>query len=150
MKLEWMGPYRPLVEAYIKSANHYARSYQQPTICFEDVALSPALVQVLEYILENEEQGLSMQALADRLGITRSAFSKMVAKLAAQGLLEKRHPAGNAKEYRLQATPKGRRIYQSYVDEVFALLFGEVFALAHQIPAEYADIFAQILNRLAG
>lgn len=108
MKLEWMGPYRPLVEEYIKAMNRYARSYRDTNMEIDGVPLSAATIQVLEYILENEEEQLPMARLAERLGVTRGAFSKTTALLCSQGLVEKRHPEQSGREYVLTLTQKGR------------------------------------------
>ena len=106
MKLKWMGPYRPLVEEYIKASNRYARNYRDTNMEIEGIPLSAATVQVLEYILENEEEQLPMVRLAERLGVTRGAFSKTAALLCSQGLVEKRHPEQSGK--RIYPDPDGK------------------------------------------
>ena len=127
MKLEWMGPYRPLVEEYIKAMNRYARSYRDTNMEIDGVPLSAATIQVLEYILENEEEQLPMARLAERLGVTRGAFSKTTALLCSQGLVEKRHPEQSGREYVLTLTEKGRRVYEHYSDAVYKRLFEPIF-----------------------
>ena len=127
MKLEWMGKYRPLVEAYIKAANSYARSYRETVMEIEGVPLSAATVQVLEYILENEEDQLPMARLAQRLGVTRGAFSKTTSMLCEQGLVEKRHPEESGREYILTLTDKGHRVYTAYSEAVHRSIFRPIF-----------------------
>ena len=107
MKLEWMGRHRSLVEAHIKSANRYAQRYHVRWFRFEDVSLSSAQIQVMEYILEVEHSNMS--ELAERLGITRSALTKHVQALESFALVEKEHPKENAKSYTLRVTEKGLR-----------------------------------------
>lgn len=104
---------------------------------FEGIPLSAATVQVLEYILENEEQGLPMTRLAERLGVTRGAFSKITAQLCSQGLVEKHHPEENGKEYILTLTEKGRRVYNAYSEAILEKVFAPIFAeLDKQTPEQ--------------
>ena len=51
----------------------------------------------MEYLLENEERRDNMTAIAKRLGITRSNFTKIVKRLEEKGLVEKRYLSGNRK-----------------------------------------------------
>ena len=55
MKLDWMGEYRGVVEALIHYCNIYAGVYRVEKLEFEGVTYSYAQIQVLEYLLENEE-----------------------------------------------------------------------------------------------
>lgn len=150
MKLKWMGPYRPLVEEYIKASNRYARSYRDTNMEIEGIPLSAATVQVLEYILENEEEQLPMVRLAERLGVTRGAFSKTAALLCSQGLVEKRHPEQSGKEYILTLTEKGRRVYEQYSNAVYKRLFEPIFRELGQLAPEQIEAtlrIYRIINR---
>lgn len=150
MKLEWMGPYRPLVEEYIKAMNRYARSYRDTNMEIDGVPLSAATVQVLEYILENEEDQLPMARLAQRLGVTRGAFSKTTALLCSQGLVEKRHPEQSGREYVLTLTEKGRRVYEHYSNAVYKRLFEPIFQELGQMSPEQIEStlrIYRIINR---
>lgn len=150
MKLEWMGPYRPLVEEYIKAMNRYARSYRDTNMEIDGVPLSAATIQVLEYILENEEEQLPMARLAERLGVTRGAFSKTTALLCSQGLVEKRHPEQSGREYVLTLTEKGRRVYEHYSNAVYKRLFEPIFQELGQMSPEQIEStlrIYRIINR---
>lgn len=150
MKLEWMGPYRSLIEEYIKAMNRYARCYRDITMEIEGVPLSAATIQVLEYILENEEEQLPMARLAERLGVTRGAFSKTTALLCSQGLVEKQHPEQSGREYVLTLTGKGRRVYEHYSEAVYRKVFEPIFRELEQLTPEQLEstlrIF-QLINR---
>lgn len=148
MKLEWMGPYRPLVEEYIKAANNYARNYRTASMEIEGIPLSAATVQVLEYILENEEEQLPMARLAQRLGVTRGAFSKTAAILCDQGLVEKHHPQQSSRDYILTLTEKGRRIYGAYSQAVYAQLFGPIFRELEKQGPEQLEGMLQIYKMI--
>ena len=150
MKLEWMGPYRPLVEEYIKAMNRYARSYRDTNMEIDGVPLSAATIQVLEYILENEEEQLPMARLAERLGVTRGAFSKTTALLCSQGLVEKRHPEQSGREYVLTLTLKGRKVYERYSNAVYKRLFEPIFQELGQMSPEQIEStlrIYRIINR---
>ena len=150
MKLEWMGPYRPLVEEYIKAMNRYARSYRDTNMEIDGVPLSAATIQVLEYILENEEEQLPMARLAERLGVTRGAFSKTTALLCSQGLVEKRHPEQSGREYVLTLTQKGRKVYERYSNAVYKQLLEPIFQELGQMSPEQIEStlrIYRIINR---
>ena len=81
MELTWMGKYRTFVEMLIKYGNSYAQSYNTEGDYGISAVFSPSQLQVLEYILENEEKNQNMAEIAARLGIMPSAFSKNVKKM---------------------------------------------------------------------
>jgi len=146
MKLEWMGEYRALIEEYIKASNRYARNYRTVYFEFEGIPLSSATVQVLEYILENEEERAPMSRLAERLGVTRGAFSKITAQLCKQELIEKQHPDGSDKEYVLTLTDKGRRIYAEYSKAVAERVFAPIFCELEKMPKQSRDDLLHIFR----
>ena len=111
MKLTWMGEYRDVVEALIHYCNIYAAAYKVEKMTYHGVTYSYAQIQVLEYLLENEEREENMSAIAARLGITRSSFTKIVNRLVDKGLLEKSRMPGSRKERRVTVNDKGRELY---------------------------------------
>ena len=60
MKLEWMGEHRDVVEALIHYCNIYAGVYRIEKMEFRGITYSYAQIQVLEYLLENEERNENM------------------------------------------------------------------------------------------
>ncbi len=54
--------------------------------------------------------------LASLAGVTRGAISQMLSRLEKRGLIERDHPADNAKEVRARLTDKGRRLFRSHED----------------------------------
>ena len=52
MKLEWMGDYRPVIEAMIGMCNAYSQVVNLEVFRDGTVSVSPAELQVMEYILE--------------------------------------------------------------------------------------------------
>ena len=61
--------------------NIYAAVYKTEKMEYEGITYSYAQIQVVEYLLENEERRDNMTAIAKRLGITRSNFTKIVKRL---------------------------------------------------------------------
>lgn len=89
MYLEWMGKNRAFVEKFIRYANTYAAVYKKEALYGTDIPISFEQVQVLEYLLENEQLNQNMSMIASRLGITPSNFTRIVNKLSGKNLLEK-------------------------------------------------------------
>ena len=127
MKLAWMGDYREVVEALIHYCNIYAAAYKVEKMSFRGVSYSYAQIQVLEYLLENEERNENMSAIAARLGITRSNFTKIVNRLVSKGLLEKDYMPGSRKALKLTVNALGRELYEDYSREIFRWHFAPMF-----------------------
>ena len=127
MKLEWMGEYRGVVEALIHYCNIYAAAYKPEKMTYQGIAYSYAQIQVLEYLLENEERNENMSAVAGRLGITRSNFTKIVNRLAAKGIVEKDYMPGSRKAVKLTVNSRGRELYDAYSQEILRWHFSPMF-----------------------
>jgi len=146
MYLEWMREYRDVVEKLIKYCNYYAQSYKDEKYYGTEIPISFAQVQVLEYLLENEERHQNMSEIASRLGIRISNFSKIVNKLVDKNLLEKYHVVDNKKDVIVKVTDYGRKIYLQYVDTICDYHFKAMFEVADQIPKEYLPLIASMLE----
>lgn len=127
MKLAWMGEYREVVEALIHYCNIYAAAYKVEKMEYRGVSYSYAQIQVLEYLLENEERNENMSAIAARLGITRSNFSKIVNRLVSKGLLEKTYMPGSRKELKLTVNALGHELYEDYSLDILRWHFSPMF-----------------------
>ena len=90
MYLEWMGKNRAFVEKFIRYANTYAAVYKKEALYGTDIPISFEQVQVLEYLLENEQLNQNMSMIASRLGITPSNFTRIVNKLSGKNFKESR------------------------------------------------------------
>lgn len=142
MQLEWMGKNRKFVEKMIRYGNMYASIYKKEDYYGTDIPISFAQVQVLEYILENEELHQNMRMIASRLGITPSNFTKIVNKLVSKKLLAKQYMEGSRKNITILATDKGREVYQEYSQYIYDLSFSKMFAQLEQIPEETMNMIA--------
>lgn len=147
MQLEWMGEYREIVESLMRYCNLYASSYKKEKTHGTDVSFSYAQIQVLEYLLENEDLNQNMSCVATRLGITFSTFSKLVNKLESKGLLEKYFIEGNKKNIVVRVSELGRHVYAVYSQEILRNHFSVMFDVLKDIPSEYLPVIAKALKQ---
>ena len=147
LKLEWMAKHRLFVEKIIKYGNAYAAMYNKQLSYHTDILFSAAQIQVIEYVLENENQ--KMIEIARRLGITRGAFSKNVKKLLDKGLLGKFQQPGNQKDIYLRVTPAGEAVYAQYSKYIYESCFKEMFEQAEQIPPHYTKLLTDMFDYFA-
>jgi Transcriptional regulators len=147
MMLQWLGEYRNLVEAIICFANSYSDIHNKEFIGNE-VKVSFSQIQVVEYLLENEEYNQKMSEVAKRLGITASSFTKLANKLVGKGVLQKYHIKGNKKDVIIQVTELGRKVYQEYSEQVAAELFKEMFEIGKEVSKENLEVFTRMLCSL--
>lgn len=141
----WMGKHRTLVDRFIRLFNTYTRQYTTVNP-LEGTPFEVSSVQIhtLEYILEGE--GQKMSQIAERMGISRSAFSNNINKLVAKGYLEKQKNPNNQKDIYLKVTPLGRELYQAYSEFIYRAWYKKMFALADQMPPESMELLIQILD----
>lgn len=135
-----------MVEKLIKYCNVYASVYSRETDHGAEIKFSYSQIQVVEYLLENEDLHQNMSEIASRLGILPSAFSKLVNRLAEKGLLEKFHTTKNRKDVIIQVTDFGREVYRQYSDFIFTNCFSKMFQVADEIPREYIPKIAAMLD----
>ena len=151
MKLDWMGEYRGVVEALIHYCNIYAGVYRVEKLEFEGVTYSYAQIQVLEYLLENEELQENMSRIARRLGITRSNFTKIVQRLQAKGLVDKAPMPGSRREINLTVNELGRRLYEDYARKILRWHFSPMFAELDRLdPSAYPAIHDALYAAMRG
>ena len=140
-----MGEYREMVEALIHYCNIYVSVYKIERMTWQGISYSYSQIQVLEYILENEEKQQNMSCIAARLGITRSNFTKIAGKLVSKGLLEKTYMPGSRKDVLLTVSPLGKDLYEEYSRSVYERHFSRMFAEWRGIPEEYRSLFRDSL-----
>ncbi len=151
MELAWMGQYRDFVDALIHYCNIYAAAYKLEKMEFKGVRYSYAQIQVLEYILENEERNENMSAIAARLGITRSNFSKIASRLVSKGLLKKEYLPGSQKAMKLTVNSLGRELYDAYAQDILRWHFSPMFRELKRIDsADYAVIHDALYAAMGG
>lgn len=136
MKLEWMGEYRDVVEALIHYCNIYAGVYRTEKMHYAGISYSYSQIQVLEYLLENEERGENMSAIANRLGITRSHFTKLIQRLSKKGLVEKNRMPGSKRDVSVTVNALGRALYEDYSQRILAGHFSAMFSALEKLTPE--------------
>ena len=137
MKLEWMGEYRDIIEKLIRFSNEYSSVLHKKQFLGTDIAISFAQIQVIEYILENENEMQNMSRIAYRLGISYSTFSKLANSLVEMGLLQKFNISGNRKDIIIQATEYGKEQYIKYSLYINESWFKHIADAGSAIPKEY-------------
>lgn len=143
MYLEWMGKNRAFVEKFIRYANTYAAVYKKEALYGTDIPISFEQVQVLEYLLENEQLNQNMSMIASRLGITPSNFTRIVNKLSGKKLLEKYYVEGNRKNIVIRVTDFGKEQYSSYSKWIYENSFSKLFVHMEKVPEEILWELAQ-------
>ena len=147
MKMEWMGEYRDVVESLIRYCNIYAGVYKKESIVYQNVTYSFAQIQVLEYLLENEERQDNMSAIAARLGISRSNFTKIVNRLEEKGLVEKNCIQGSRKEISVTVNSFGKALYEEYSQRILKHHFESMFRELEKIPPRMYPHIAAALHQ---
>lgn len=80
-----------------------------------------------------------MSAIASRLGITRSNFTKIVSRLEAKRLVKRCPRHGSRKEMLVTVLPLGRALYAEYSKEILRWHFAPMFRELEAIPPEDRD-----------
>jgi DNA-binding MarR family transcriptional regulator len=146
MKLEWLGEYRVIIEKLIRFSNGYSSVLHKKQLFGTDIPISFAQIQVVEYILENENYMQNMSTIAYRLGISYSTFSKLSNSLVEMGLLQKFNISGNRKNIIIQATDYGKDQYLKYAAFMNEFWFRHIAEAGNAIPKEYLPSVANMLN----
>ena len=147
MKLEWMGRYREMVQYLIRFSNRYS-AIKTKEAMGDDIPYSFEQIQVIEYLLENEELQLNMRGVADRLGVRPSAFTKLVNRLEDRGLLEKYHTTDNQKNIVVTVSEKGKALYSEYCDHVAKFIFHGMFQVGESISDEELEKMTMMMKSL--
>lgn len=148
MRIEWLDRYRDLVESIILFANRYS-SIKTKEVLGTDVFYSFEQIQVIEYLLENEELQLNMRGVAERLGLKPSAFTKLVNRLEAKGLLEKYKTSDNQKNIVVLVSDQGKKLYDEYRDNIAKRLFEGMFQAGETISDEELQQFTRMIQGLS-
>lgn len=146
MTLQWLEPYRSIIELIIKFGNEYSRHIKIPGSFGTDYLFSLSEIQVIEYVLENDERHQTISELAIRLGITQGAFSKIANKMLKKGFLEKYHTSDNKKNVIVCVSKLGKKIYREYSAFVNKNVFSKVFAVLDEIPKENIEKFEEVIR----
>ena len=78
----------------------------------EDISLYPTEIHTIEYIALTSST--NMTDIANQMGLTKGAVSKMIAKLESQGLLERYKYQPSQKDIYIHLTELGVRAYEGH------------------------------------
>ena len=123
-------------------SNHVSRAFE---LKVESHGVSVAEWVLLRHLFDSAEAHPSQ--LAESLGMTRGAISKIVDRLSEKGYVLRASPAGDRRYQTVKLTPSGRKlvpILAALADHNDAEFFG------HLSPAERAALIAtlkEIVNR---
>ena len=144
-----MGPYRDFVDSLVRFGNVWSQATSTPGAIKTSAFISGTELQVLEYILENEDLHQKMAEVAQRLYIPQSSFSKIVKQLVEKGLLEKYHAKGNQKDVIVQVSEKGRKVYLEYAEGAKNGKWGEMFKTLDKLPQEAVSMMTDMFNEFS-
>jgi len=149
MELTWIGRYRSVVASIIRHSNVTQRIIPMRRY-YKDYNLSLSIQewQVLEFLLEHPDNTDCMAAIAYKLGIVPSTFSKCTASLVKCGLAEKYRAAGNRKNIVLRSSEKGKRFYEEHVKSVVSPLFADFFDGLSQLSDDQLNMVARSIDKL--
>lgn len=139
MKLEWIGENSGVMEALIRCCNIYAGEYREERLEYMGVCYSFSQIQVIAYLIENEERGENMAAIAKRLGVTRSNFTKIIKRLERKGIVEKKCIPGCKRDHCVEVTAFGRELYDNYCKSVLRTRFTAMFREFEKLSPEARD-----------
>ena len=141
-----MGEYRSFLESLIHYCNIYTAAYKKEAFEYKGVTYSFAIIQVLEYLIENEERNENMSRIAERLGISRSNFTKLCKKIEEKGLITKCCKDGSKKEMNLCVTDFGHEFYEHYSALIYQGHFSKMFTDLDKVPKKYIKLVEQGLR----
>lgn len=132
----------------ISMCNAYYEIYKIEFL--HDAHLSPSQLQVLEYILENEEKNDNMSAIAKRLSIPPSSFSKIVNGLVKCGFLNKYHTASNSKNVIVKVSDYGKQCYVEYSQGEATDVWRRIFKKLDKLDDDSLTVFIDCMNEFIG
>ncbi len=92
--------------------NKHSRMEKHSIRFDEGVEMSPKEIHTIQAIGEHEQ--INITGVAAHFGITKSAASQMVAKLAEKGFVKKGPAVHSGKELQLSLTDLGRRAFHAH------------------------------------
>lgn len=104
-----------------------------------------SVVQLRALNVLREQGGANLGQLAAGMGVTVSTASRLVDRLVAAGLVERRASSRSRRELALVVTPRGREILERYDDERLV----ELRALLDAIPSDRRRAALAVLADLA-
>lgn len=130
-------------ELMVKLFNSYEILAKQKICYARDIPLLPSEVHAVHAIAT--DSSLKMGDLAEILGITKGAVSKMASKLEKKGLIRRYHYLDNRKDVYFQLTELGQAVLQGH--EVYHQMREKrLYSSYKEITPEHAEIILSFLK----
>jgi len=111
------------VPAIMRFIRHQMRQHRQ-------AELTVPQFRVLVFLSHHQEASVS--AVADHLGLSRAAASRMVDSLVRRGLMKRQNRLDDRRHVALSLTQRGKKTYQTACDANLAALAGNLSMLSKQ------------------
>ncbi len=143
--------YKQLMARSLKCSNMYAAT-QNTIVSMYGYNLTTIDLQVLSSLASNKSETLNMITIAQKLGISKSTFSKSIAKMVKLGLVRKEQQAGNKKNIYVHLTVQGEVFYkevlqrnETYIAEFIETLDADPLRLSYF--NEFLDLTEKFLSQ---
>src|SRR4051812_5806529 len=107
------GLKQPGLLAWLHLMRTYNKMHRDLTDQLKCSHMTPARFDVLAQL--SVAPGISQRELSDRLLVTKGNTCKLLDKMAAQGLVERRADAEDRRSYRLYLTQEGRQLADTLI-----------------------------------
>lgn len=142
-----MATKKDQIEAVVRQFRRVLHKFS----CVEDlpiqlesgVKLTTKAIHTIQAV--GEHKLMNVTDVATYFGVTKSAASQMIAKLAAKGLLEKRVAAHSNKEYTLSLTELGREAFDTH-QRLHGKGMEELVASLSEFPLAQIKAIPDLLN----
>jgi len=94
-----------------------------------------------------QNQDINVTSLASSLGISKSAVSQMIARLAEKNLVERFRSPDNDKETRMRLTPRGRIAYLGH-EQHHAIIFSRMQEKLGDITADQYTFLMRVIRSI--
>ena len=148
MKLEWMGRYREFIGLLMKYVNLFTHFGNQALADKSGIKLNSQQYQTLQCIVEYENENKNMVFMANKIGLTKSTFSKFVKVLVDHGLVERYQQKGNRKEIILKPSEKGRIFYKNRSQIIMKTAWKEAFSVLDKLSDENLAIIVDFMSKM--
>lgn len=90
------------------------------------------------------QEGITQQALADRLLVTKGNVCGLMDRMMEQGLVERREDPGDRRAYMLYLTPKGKELIQAVLPAHGAIIARQMGRLPGEKQKQLLDLLGEL------
>jgi DNA-binding MarR family transcriptional regulator len=148
MKLEWMGRYRELVGLLSKYVNIFSNYGDKSFAHKLGFRLTSQQFQILECVVEYEDENKNMVFMANKLGLKKSTFSKLIKALVDFGLVERYQQNDNRKDIILKPSEKGRFYYKERSKILLESVWKEPFDVLDKLSDESLALVVDFMTKI--